>query len=627
MNKKDKDLKKTKKLKESKNLKKITKFKEILKLVYEIKPSFLPLTIIESLIAAALPFIQLFFGAKILDSIILRRAETELIQTVLFMVVIIMFLTLIRWGINKILIVMRRNIQDNTAAKIAQKGLAMDFQVLEKTRTQDFLEKAKEGSQVQGGIAEYCSRIGETIYNIVTNIYAAVVLAGFFMSNDGEKNELLTKFVNSYWSFLFFLICIAGLIFLHCYLFRKISAMQYQGFENNVKLNRQVGYFDDCITDYPMGKSIRIYNMAQFIISNVRCIRDIIQNYFVKMSKKELRINAESICLSAGMLLVSYFFIGIKVMSSSVSLGMMMMYANAFIAFNEAVINIFIPAHMLKMSSQYIGNYIKFLNIKNEKYDGTLPIEKRLDNEYELEFKNVSFHYPNSRETVLNHMNIKIKVGKKMAIVGRNGSGKSTFIKLLCRLYDPTEGEILLNGIDIRKYDYDEYRDIFGVVFQDFCLFSFSVGQNVAAHVEYDKERVWKCLSQAGLRERVEKMEHGLDEIIYKLDDEGVEISGGEAQKIVIARALYKDAPVVILDEPTAALDPISELEIYEQFDKMVAEKTAVYISHRMSSCRFCENILVFDNGEIVQAGSHDSLVKQEGLYRELWEAQAQYYA
>ena len=280
----------------------------------------------------------------------------------------------------------------------------------------------------------------------------------------------------------------------------------------------------------------------------------------------------------------------------------------------------------MSMSIKYLINYANYLELPNEKYDGTLPIEKRLDNDYELEFKNVSFHYPNNQEMVLKNITAKIHVGHKMAIVGTNGSGKSTFIKLLCRLYDPTEGEILLNGIDIRKYDYDEYRQIFGVVFQDFQLFAFSVAQNVAAGTEYDVERVWKALGQAGLRERAQKMEKGIETVIYKQEDEGVEISGGEAQKLAIARALYKDAPVVILDEPTAALDPVSELEIYERFDEMVKEKTAIYISHRMSSCRFCENILVFEDGNIAQMGSHADLVERDGLYARLWRAQAQYY-
>lgn len=215
-----------------------------------------------------------------------------------------------------------------------------------------------------------------------------------------------------------------------------------------------------------------------------------------------------------------------------------------------------------------------------------------------------------------------------MAIVGMNGSGKTTFIKLLTRLYDPTEGEILLNGIDIRKYDYDEYLQLFSVVFQDFGLFSFDLGQNVAASTEYNEEKVISAIKDAGFFSRFEKLPNGLNTFLYQnFEKEGVEISGGEAQKIAMARAIYKDAPIVVLDEPTAALDPIAEFEIYSHFDKIVGDKTALFISHRLSSCRFCDEIVVFDEGRIVQRGTHNDLVKRRNeKYYELWNAQAQYY-
>jgi ATP-binding cassette subfamily B protein len=225
---------------------------------------------------------------------------------------------------------------------------------------------------------------------------------------------------------------------------------------------------------------------------------------------------------------------------------------------------------------------------------------------------------------------MKFEIGKRLAVVGMNGSGKTTFIKLLCRLYDPTEGEILLNGIDIRKYNYREYMDIFSVVFQDFKLLSLKLGENVAGKIDYDKELVVGCLEKAGFSDRLAEMKNGTDTYLYKdYDSEnGVDVSGGEAQKIAIARALYKDAPFIILDEPTAALDPIAEAEIYGKFDEIAGDKTAIYISHRLSSCKFCDEIAVFHEGAVIQQGTHASLVADEsGKYYELWHAQAQYYS
>ena len=228
----------------------------------------------------------------------------------------------------------------------------------------------------------------------------------------------------------------------------------------------------------------------------------------------------------------------------------------------------------------------------------------------------------------MKNVSLKLDLKKRFAVVGRNGAGKTTLVKLLCRMYDETEGSITLNGVDIRKFDYKEYLNLFAAVFQDFSLFSIPVQDNIACDGNPDTNKVWKALEYAGIKERIEKMPEKLNNLLYHEMGEGEDISGGEAQKIAIARALYKDAPFVILDEPTAALDPISEYEIYSRFDDMVKDKTSIYISHRMSSCRFCDDILVFDNGMLVQRGSHDTLIKDQGkVYEKLWNAQAKYYA
>ena len=211
-------------------------------------------------------------------------------------------------------------------------------------------------------------------------------------------------------------------------------------------------------------------------------------------------------------------------------------------------------------------------------------------------------------------------------IVGMNGAGKTTIVKLLCRLYEPTEGEILLNGINIKKYDYAEYTRIFSVVFQDFALFSFELDENIAGSNQVDEDKLNTVLQRIDMKDRVNSFRDKTHSLLFKDTGDGVNVSGGEAQKLAIARALYKDAPFVILDEPTAALDPISEAEIYENFNTLVENKTTLYISHRMSSCKFCDRIVVMNQGEIAEEGTHEELLNNQKLYAKLWDAQAKYY-
>ena len=255
----------------------------------------------------------------------------------------------------------------------------------------------------------------------------------------------------------------------------------------------------------------------------------------------------------------------------------------------------------------------------------SFPLEKTAG--YEIEFRNVSFRYPGAAEYALKNVSFRFRAGETLAVVGRNGSGKTTFIKLLCRLYQPTEGGIFLNGTDIRTFDEREYRALFGVVFQDFSLPALPLGQNVAAAAEYDRERAEDCLVRAGFGERLSGMRDGTETYLSgEFSPDGTALSGGEAQKLALARALYRDAPFLVLDEPTAALDPVSEYELYRNFSRAVGAKGALLISHRLTSCRFCDRIAVFSDGGIVSVGTHDALVSVPGEYRTLWDAQAQYY-
>ena len=326
---------------------------------------------------------------------------------------------------------------------------------------------------------------------------------------------------------------------------------------------------------------------------------------------------------------VVYIVLIASAVQGGVSAGSILKYASCLLTLMTAASEAAEDVSYMLYNDRYLKRYFSYFDIPNTMYHGTLTVEKRDDREYHVEFCDVSFRYPNTESWALCHVSMRFRIGEKLAAVGENGSGKTTFIKLLCRLYDPTEGEILLNGVDIRKYDYDEYLKLFSVVFQDYCLFDLTVAQNVAAAVRYDKERMSLCLAQAGLSERIGELSGGADTYVGRgFDESGVLFSGGVKQKIALARALYRDAPFIVLDEPTASLDPAAEYDVYTRFAAIAGDRTAVYVSHRLASCRFCDKIAVFDHGQIVQTGRHEALLAEAGgKYAELWHAQAQYYA
>ena len=393
--------------------------------------------------------------------------------------------------------------------------------------------------------------------------------------------------------------------------------------------NRLFNFYNKLGRQTSQAADIRLYNQQEIAAHyTLFCVFGA-DSFFARASRGPVGLfSAAASCVSALFTGFIYVFTCIKAWAGAFGIGSITQYVGAATAMSENLSSLLGLVEEMRTNAAHLQPVYDFLDIPNAMYQGSLTTEKRSDRQYEVEFKDVSFRYPGSDTWALRHVNVKFKVGSRLAVVGENGSGKTTFIKLLCRLYDPQEGEILLNGINIRKYDYRDYINIFSVVFQDFQLLSQPLGANVAGSMKYDRERATKALIDAGFGDRLATLPDGLDTQLYKdFSINGVDVSGGEAQKIAIARALYKDSPFIILDEPTAALDPIAEAEIYAQFNQISGDKTAIYISHRLSSCRFCDEILVFDKGAVVQKGSHDALVAAvESKYHELWHAQAQYY-
>lgn len=324
------------------------------------------------------------------------------------------------------------------------------------------------------------------------------------------------------------------------------------------------------------------------------------------------------------LLCVSYYCVLALAIAGTITVGMVLRYAQAIFQACMSVSASIRLAGEFRTDVGRIASTLEYLNLKAEKTKGDSFTEMTKG---VIEFRNVSFRYPGTKELVLDHVNLKIEPSEKIAVVGKNGSGKTTLVKLLCRLYEPEEGEILWNGKNIREYDLREWQKIFAIVFQDYSLLSLTLGQNVAASVQYEAERAKEVLQLAGFGERLNKLKKGLETVVYpEYEQDGVSFSGGEEQKIAIARAIYKGGQICILDEPTAALDPVSESRVYESFDEIVKGKTAVYISHRLSSCKFSDRIFVLDNGKIAESGTHEALLSKNGLYAQLWQAQAQYY-
>ncbi len=394
--------------------------------------------------------------------------------------------------------------------------------------------------------------------------------------------------------------------------------------ENCVQRNGYLDYF----SQYERGKEIRIYGLGKLMIDRLMATHHFNDRALDRRSRKGIPFDCMSDLAGKFTIIMTYFLTGFAALSGRITLGGMTQYTRSISYFIEYLRYSWDELVELRYNAEYLERYFAFLDTPSRMKKGCLPVEKRVDGEYAVAFEHVSFRYPGSETYALKDINLEFKMGEKMAVVGMNGSGKSTFIKLLCRLYDPTEGRITMNGIDIRRYDYQEYLSLFSVVFQDFKLFSFTLGENVAVSEEYPEETVRKALGKAGLEDFLKEHGDSLSTTLYRdFEKDGVEVSGGEAQKIALARAVCKGAPFVLLDEPTAALDPLAEYEIYKRFDDLVADRTTVYISHRMSSCRFCGDIAVFHEGRVVQRGSHESLMEEkDGKYYELWTAQAQYY-
>lgn len=489
--------------------------------------------------------------------------------------------------------------------QLAHHTMNMDFEHTENPEALDALQKAQEGmSWYSGGIVGVLGAVFSLINNVATLLGVSTII-------------LLT-------CPLLLPVQIGALIVITVFN-AKNNKIERDSFMMLAKSNRVFGYVFYQLADFRLGKDIRLYDSSNMMCDKAKHYSDQQVGIWHETERKKRKnswVMDTANSLRDG---ISYFYIGYLAVTKAITVGDFSMCVSAAGTLYWSLYGVVSGIQNINQKCAYAHRYIEFLRFPSAMKKGTKPVKT---GEHTIEFRHVSFKYPRSEKLVLRDINLTIKSGEHLSIVGLNGAGKTTFIKLLCRLYDVTDGEILVDGVNIKEYSEEEYRKLFAVVFQDFQLFAFSLRENIALGQPAEDKELEDVLKLAGLWEDANKLPKGLDTMLYKsFDENGTDLSGGQRQKTAIARALFRKAPIVILDEPTAALDPVAEYEIYRQFNTLVGGKTAVYISHRLSSCKFCDRIAVFADDTIKEYGTHEELVElSDGIYAEMFSAQAQYY-
>lgn len=488
------------------------------------------------------------------------------------------------------------------------KALSMNYQMLEQSQILDMHQKALNAT---GGNDNGVEGLMRSLYASSVQVLSMVVTV-FAVTALDFRMLLILAFI-SFLQYLFFRY--------------TVKKDRKEVWDKLAPTWRKIDYMTRVTQDFDYAKDIRLFDMKEYLSG---------KQHQVLMEKQEKMLRSRNLWIYNSefahfMSMIStaavYGILIFNVIDRNMSIGNFTLYLGLSTAFTSALTQFFNALGEYKDRSMQVDDFRSFMDLKVEEDKDVIPVP--CEEKYTFEFRNVSFRYQGMENYALKNVNLTLEYGKRLAIVGLNGAGKTTFVKLLLRLYDATEGEILLNGINIQRFKREEYYRLFAPVFQNVELFAFPLSENVSMETPENtrKEKAYESLCRSGLSEKLDGLKDGIDtEVLKIIHEDGIDLSGGEKQKLALARALYKDAPVMVLDEPTAALDALAEYHLYKSFDDIIGEKTAVYISHRLSSTRFCHRIAMFVKGELTEYGSHDELMEKKGAYAELFEVQAQYY-
>lgn len=572
--------------------------------------SVFPLCIVLALLSAGKSVAELLIAPAILNKIELSASLGSVVFTIAAFALVLMLLSGLRSYVDTNALFGRIAVRSQGIyLSISRKYAETSYPNLLNT---DFLALGEKASAACAGNSESSEAIWTTLTDLMTSCIGFIVYLA-----------LLTN-LNLWLAAL-----VAATTAVSYFASKRINEWGYLHRSEELELTKRIEYANKTATSREFAKDIRMFGLRGWLEDLLGSTMRLYSAFCAKRERKYIWANIIDIVLTFLRNGIAYaFLIGITV-KNGLPASQFLLYFAALSGFAQWVVEILDKLSVMHKQSLDISTIREFLDW-DEPFDlnGGERIAFEPNKQYEIRLDNVSFRYPKADKDTLSHINLTVHPGEKLAIVGLNGAGKTTLVKLVCGFLDPTEGRILLNGEDIRKFNRNDYYALFSAVFQEFSVLDVTVKENVAQCVDgIDETRVWQCIDKAGLTEKIKSLPKGIETHLgRRVFKDGVEFSGGQTQRLMLARALYKNAPILVLDEPTAALDPIAENDIYQKYNDMTHGRTSFFISHRLASTRFCDRIIFVDSGKIAEEGTHDELLKNGGGYAYMFEVQSKYY-
>lgn len=598
---------------------------KIVKFSYNISKKFFYLSITNALIETTLIYINLFCAAKILDNLAEKKNLKEIVTIVLLMIIANLILALCKAVIGKVKNICGKLMDYKLKEMVGMKTTTLRYDYIESSEVREMLVSANKGVQANGGIQFLSEDFSMLLKEIVTLVYSVLLCAQLAYKHKAKVYGIIERFMSSSWSLVIVISLISILIYLTFHNTKKLSGILDKAFQSNVKNNTLFSYYTEFMREYKYGKDIRLFQLGNLIDKRLLECDDNIEMNQRKQVKQTLSNGCINRLYEFIIEIIIYVFIGSKALIGIITLGELTLYIGAFKNVIDAIMNITRLYAWIPIKCQYMSYFIKY--IEKEGQVAQVDRDKNIEKIKDIEFKNVYFKYPDSEEYILKNVSFKINENEIVTIVGVNGAGKSTIVKLICGLYEVTKGEILINGININKLDIRKYQQHIAALFQDFELFAYSIEENITLGKNGENVKMLEIFNALKIDKIINRFSDKEKTIISSEISQGVELSGGEKQKIALARAIYKDSSLLVMDEPTSALDPIAEEEILSDIVNVAHNKRMIlYVSHRLSSCKESDMILVMNKGELVEVGNHQELINQKKEYYRLWSTQSQYY-